>query len=103
MNESSWNRRLPMSEDARRFGRLLRAYPRVEPQQVEQMIATFPRLTILETAHLTADHMLSPPFEAFVRDHKARLRRSWRDELVFAITIVSTLILLGWLIWSVTA
>lgn len=102
MNDDSAGRQLPMSADARRFGRLLRAYPHVEPGQVEQMIATFPRLTILDTAHLAADRLLSPRFAAFVQQHRARLGRSWRRELVSMIAGVSALVLLGWLIWTAT-
>lgn len=100
MNTFTEDRRQPLAAHAHRFISLLRAYPDVEARQVEQMIAIYPRLTILEMGLLSTDRILSEPLDAFMRDHGAQLGKSWRDQVVFAITIVSTLILLGWLVWT---
>jgi hypothetical protein len=89
--------RPPASVDADRFAGMLRAYPHVEARQIEQMVALFPRLTILEMGLLSADRFLSEPLEAFMRDQAPRLKTSWRDKVVFEIVIVSAILLLCWL------
>lgn len=98
MNSYFETQRPPASVDADRFAGMLRAYPHVEARQVEQMVALYPRLTILEMGLLSADRYLAEPLEAFMRDHGARLKKSWRDQMVSAIIIISTFFLLCWLV-----
>ena len=88
----------PFGPSAERFNELLGRYPRMEPDEVEEMIAIYPKLTILEVGLLSGDDALARPLDSFRRDHSERLKSSWRHHLVFALSVIVTFAMFGALI-----
>ena len=87
-------RHRPFGPSADRFIELLARFPRVQPVESEEMIALYLQLTILEVGLLASDESIAVRLDSFIRTHSSRLKRSWRDHLVFAATIAGTLVLL---------
>jgi hypothetical protein len=100
MTELTRERHRPLGRMAERFNELLRNYPHLDKGDVDDMIAIYPRLTILEMGLLSTDKLLSNRFDAFMRDHAGRLRSSWRDSLIFVLVLLGTVALMGALVWA---
>lgn len=83
---------------ASRLIELIGRYPNVDPDEVEEMIAIYPTLTILEVGLLSSDDKIATPLDAFVRTHSKRLRRSWQHHLVFGISATGTFAFLAVLV-----
>ncbi|RYE64717.1 MAG: hypothetical protein EOO83_00415 [Oxalobacteraceae bacterium] len=88
---------------AEQFNDLLRRYPHVDHHEIEQMIAIYPKLTILEVGLLSADDGLGDSFHEFYRAHRERLKRTWKDHFLFAFVILATLAMLVALAWGAQA
>ncbi|MFZ3484984.1 hypothetical protein [Sphingomonas sp. 3-13AW] len=99
MNVFTRERRPPASAGAERFITLLRIYPQVDAGELEEMIHLLPRLPVLDTALLSADPLLSCRLEAFIGDHRRRLRRSRRDQFVFGAATFFLIALVACLVW----
>lgn len=98
MTSLTQDRHRPYGPFAERFMGLLDRYPRLKQSEVEEMIAIYPKLTILEHGLLSSDHAIADQFEAFMARHSRQLRRSWQHNLVFALAVFSTAGLLAGLI-----
>ena len=100
MTSLAQNRHRAFGPMAEQFNDLLRRYPRLDPDEIELMIAIYPKLTILEVGLLSADDALGEAFHKFNRAHRERLKRSWQDHLLLALMMLATLALLGALAWG---
>ncbi len=54
--------------------KLLKRYPNLSEEELASLIETFPQLTMLDAALLTADDRLSSTLEVFHRDQGQKLR-----------------------------
>jgi len=88
---------------AEQFNDLLRRYPHVDHDEIEQMIAIYPKLTILEIGLLSADDGLGEAFQEFNRAYPERLKQSWRHHLLFGLVMLGSLGLPAALVWSLMA
>ncbi len=76
--------------------KLLRRYPNLSEEELANLIETFPQLSMLDAALLTADDRLAVPLETFHRDHSQRLRRPWPSLIALVAVPAMLLIVLAW-------
>ncbi|RYE04490.1 MAG: hypothetical protein EOP61_00310 [Sphingomonadales bacterium] len=103
MTSLSQNRHRAFGPLAEQFNDLLRRYPNVDHDEVEQMIAIYPKLTILEVGLLSSDERLGKSLHEFSRAHRERLRPSWHDHFLLAMVMLATFALFAALVWGVMA
>jgi len=94
------DRHRPFGPKAEHFRELLRHYPDVAFQQVDEMVSVYGELTILEVALLSADEAVARRFEAFMRDHAGRLRKPWQQHVILAIAVIGPILLILMLTWD---
>lgn len=88
-------RHRPFGPKADHFCKLLRDYPDLPENEIEEMIAIYSNLTIIEVGLLSADDRLSRRFDRFLRDQADRLHRDWKHHLLFAIVMLGTFAMIG--------
>jgi hypothetical protein len=88
-------RHRPFGPIADQFCELLRNYPDLSESQIEEMITSYSKLTILEVGLLSADDLLSRRFDSFTRDHSDRLNTHWKHHLLFALVMLGTFAMMG--------
>lgn len=100
MAELTNDRHRPFGPKAEHFRELLRRYPDVADQQVDDMVSAYGELSILEVALLSADEAVTRRFEAFVRDNAGRLRKPWQQQVILAIAVIGPILLIFMLTWD---
>jgi hypothetical protein len=75
---------------------LIRLYPNGSPQQLQELIAAYPRLSAMDLAHLLSDSELAPKLEQFRRDHKSTTRTPFRQYALFVVIAVVSIAIILW-------
>ena len=98
MTSLTQNRERVFSPLAEQFRDLLRRYPRLDQDEIERMIAIYPKLTILEVGLLSSDDRLGESFREFNRAHPEG--QSWKHHLMFVLVMLGSMALVGLLVWG---
>lgn len=79
---------------------LIGLYPDGSPEQLQQLIAVYPRLSALDLAHLLSDPELAPRLEHFRRDHKSMIRTPFQQYGLFVVIAVVSIAIISWAIFG---
>ena len=74
MNAPAFNRARPASRAGRRVAVLLRRYPDLSREELEDLIESFQRLSSLDFVLLNSNAHLAPIIDRFRSEHRHRLK-----------------------------
>jgi hypothetical protein len=88
--------------DRDRVARLLIHYPRLDEREIIEIAGFIRNGPHLDVGLLAGDERLKPHVDAFMADHRWRLKASWTERAVLTGVILGPLLLL-WLFWEAFA
>jgi hypothetical protein len=94
------DRTRPRSSLTEEAERLVQKYPNITDEEIDRLVAIFPKLPVLDVGLMTSDDSLASRLEAFHREHGRRIRMPLPHQLLF-LSVAAVLVLI--ILWAMLA
>ncbi|MDK2768353.1 MAG: hypothetical protein KYX69_11615 [Sphingomonas sp.] len=90
----------PFNPATAQFMNKLRLYPNLTAVDVDEMIALYRGLSLVEINLIAADVNRPKQFDTFVDDHYDRLHGKWSDHVPGVLGVIGPLVVIAALLWA---